>query len=47
MQDDTLGVSVCGYKSKKMNNFLNTTTQIMGLQFGSESVRSYTLGKSM
>ena len=27
MKDDTLGISVCGYKSRKMNNFFNTRTQ--------------------
>ena len=36
MQDDTLGISKCGYLSKKMNNFINTRTNIMGLQFGSD-----------
>ena len=34
MVDDTLGVSVCGYRTNKMNTFLNTRTSIMGLQFG-------------
>ena len=34
MQDDTLGVAQCGFKGRKMNNFLNTRTNIMGLQFG-------------
>ena len=45
MQDDTLGISVCGYKSRKMNNFLNTRTQIMGLQFGSEKCEKLHIGK--
>ena len=45
MQDDTLGVSVCGFKSKKMNNFLNTRTKIMGLQFGSEKCEKMHIGK--
>ena len=35
MQDDTLGISNCGYKSRKIYNFLNTRTNIMGLQYGS------------
>ena len=46
MQDDTLGISQCGFKSKKMNNFLNTRTNIMGLQFGSENVKRCTLVKN-
>ena len=33
MQDDTLGVAQCGFKGRKMNNFLYTKTNIMGLQF--------------
>ena len=34
MVDDTLGISVCGVKSNKMNSFLNTRTNLMNLQFG-------------
>ena len=34
MVDDTLGISVCGVKSNKMNSFLNTKTSLMNLQFG-------------
>ena len=45
MQDDTLGVSVCGFKSRKMNNFLNTRTQIMKLQFGSDKCEKLHIGK--
>ena len=45
MQDDTLGISQCGYKSRKMNNFLNTRTNIMGLQFGSEKCEKMHIGK--
>ena len=45
MQDDTLGVSVCGFKSRKMNNFLNTRTQIMKLQFGSDKREKLHIGK--
>ena len=33
MQDDTLAVSVCGVKTMRMNNFINTRTNIIGLQF--------------
>ena len=45
MQDDTLGVSVCGFKSRKMNNFLNTRTQIMQLQYGSQKCEKLHIGK--
>ena len=45
MQDDTLGVTECGFKSRKMNNFLNTRTQIMGLQFGSQKCEKMHIGK--
>ena len=32
MQDDTLSVSSCGYKTKqKINNLVNTRTNLMGL----------------
>ena len=34
MVDDTLGVSLCGYKTRKMSEFLNTRTTLMNLQFG-------------
>ena len=40
MQDDTLGVSECWFKSRLMSNFLNIRTQTMGLQFGSEKKNS-------
>ena len=45
IQDDTLGVSECGFKSRKMNNFLNTRTKIMGLQFGSQKCEKMHIGK--
>ena len=45
MQDDTLGVSECGFKSRKMNSFLNTRIKIMGLQFGSEKCEKMHIGK--
>ena len=45
MKDDTLGISFCGYKSRKMNNFFNTRTQIMRLQFGSEKCEKLHIGK--
>ena len=31
---DTLGIAQCGFKGRKMSNFLNTSTNILGLQFG-------------
>ena len=36
MQDDILAVSKCGYQTTKVNTFLNTRTNIMGLQFGED-----------
>ena len=34
MVDDTLGVSICGYRTNQMHTYLNTRTSIIGLQFG-------------
>ena len=34
MQDNTLAISTCGFKTLQMNSFINTRTNIMGLQFG-------------
>ena len=45
MQDDTLAVSVCGVKTMKMNNFINTRTSIMGLQFGRDKCVQMHVGK--
>ena len=45
MQDDTLGVAQCGFKGRKMNNFLNTRTNIMGLQFGKSKCEKMHIGK--
>ena len=46
MVDDTLGVSVCGYRTNKMNTFLNTRTNIMILQFGCEKCEKMHVGKT-
>ena len=45
MQDDTLGISTCGIKAKQMNQFLNTRTNLMNLQFGSEKCVKMHIGK--
>ena len=45
MQDDTLGISECGYKTKKMNQFLITRTKLMNLQFGVEKCEKMHIGK--
>ena len=45
MQDDTLGIAQCGFKGRKMNNFLNTRTNIMGLQFGRLKCEKMHIGK--
>ena len=46
MQDDTLTVSTCGYKTHKMTTFLNTCTNTMGLQFGSNKCARMHVGKT-
>ena len=46
MQDDTLSVSTCGYKTTKINNLVNTRTNIMGLQFGREKCVKMHIGKT-
>ena len=46
MQDDTLSISACGYKTNKMNTLLNTCSSIMGLQFGSEKCVKMHIGKN-
>ena len=33
MVDDKLGISVCGYKTKKLSEFLNRRTNLNNLQF--------------
>ena len=45
MQDDTLGISKCGFQSMEMNNFINTRTNIMGLQFGRDKCVKMHIGK--
>ena len=45
MQDDTLGICVCGLKSKQMSQFLNTRTAVMNLQFGQEKCETMHIGK--
>ena len=45
MQDDTLGISECGFESRKINNFLNTQENIMNLQFGRNKCKKMHIGK--
>ena len=45
MQDDTLGISTCGFRSKIMNTFMNTRANIMGLQFGRNKCEKIHMGK--
>ena len=45
MQDDTLGISKCGYKTKQMNEFINARTNIMNLQFGCDKCSKMHIGK--
>ena len=46
MQDDTLGISKCGFQARKMNNFLNTRSNIMSLQFGRDKCEKMHIGKT-
>ena len=46
MQHDTLAVSVCGIDTIKMNNFINTRTNVMGLQFGRNKCVQMHIGKT-
>ena len=45
MQDDTLAISACGIKTTQMNSFINTRTNIMGLQFGRDKCVKMHVGK--
>ena len=36
MQDDTLTISTCGFKIRKISEFINAGTNLMGLQFGQD-----------
>ena len=45
MQDDTLSISACGIKTTQMNSFINTRTNIMGLQFGRDKCVKMHVGK--
>ena len=47
MQDDILIISECGFKSRKMNQFLNTQTKLMNLQFGSDKCEHMHIGKKI
>ena len=46
MQDDTLTVSTCGYKTQKITTLLNTCTSTMGLQFASSKCVRMHVGKT-
>ena len=45
MQDDILGINNCGYKFNKLNSFINTRANIMGLQFGRDKCQKMHVGK--
>ena len=45
MQDDTLAISTCGYKTRKITNFLNTHTNILSHQFGRDKCVKMHIGK--
>ena len=45
MQDDTLAISTCGFETTQMNSFINTRSNIMGLQFGRDKCVKMHYGK--
>ena len=47
MQDDTLTISACGMKTLSMNTMINTSANIMGLQFGSDKCVKIHMGKNL
>ena len=47
MQDDTLAISACGFKTTQVNELINTNTNIMGLQFGREKCVKMHIGKKL
>lgn len=47
MQDDTLGISVCGFRSQKMNTFINKQTNLMVLKFGRDKCKKCLLEKGI
>ena len=47
MQDDTLAISVCGFRTTKTNTLINTRTNIMGLQFGRDKCVKMHIGKTL
>ena len=47
MQDDTLAISVCGFRTTKTNSLINTRTNIMGLQFGRDKCVKMHIGKTL
>ena len=46
MQDDTLSVSTCGYKTQNITTLLSTWTSKMGLQFGINKCVRMHIGKT-
>ena len=45
MTDDTITVSETGYKTQKMNAYMNVKSANKGLQFGSDKCKLMTIGK--
>ena len=45
MQENTSAISVFGYRSQKMNTFMNKQTNVMGLQFGRDDCQKMLNGK--
>ena len=47
MQDDTLCVSKCGFRTSQMSEFINTRAKIMNLQFGCGKCSHMHIGKKL
>ena len=45
MVDDALGISVCGFQTNRMAEFLNVRTNIMNLQVGCQKCDKLHIGK--
>ena len=45
MQDDTLAISNCGFKTRQVTEMINTHTNIMCLQFGRDKCVKMHIGK--
>ena len=45
MKDDTIGISTCGYRFRKIKNFMNIGANVMGLPYGKDKSEKIHIGK--